>query len=104
MNALILIGAVGLLVQTPEAKATGARLELRELLEDHALGSVPLPRKAPGVKKWAPIIGAAAGASVVFFQVRDERDFVFTGKLMWIGIGAGAGAAAGWLIGWLANR
>lgn len=63
----------------------------------------PAPRTSR-IAKWAPWIGAAVGATAIGFGVADEEDLVPTGKLMWIGIGAGAGAAAGWLIGKIADQ
>lgn len=54
--------------------------------------------------KWLPWVGAAVGGTLVGLDVADEEDLVFTGKLMWIGIGGAVGAGAGWLIARIAGR
>jgi hypothetical protein len=54
-------------------------------------------------KRWLPWAGAAVGGTVLGIAVADERDLVFTGKLMWIGVGAAIGAGAGWVIGKIAD-
>jgi hypothetical protein len=43
------------------------------------------------------------GGTVFGIAVADERDLVFTGKLVWIGVGAAIGAGAGWVVGKIAD-
>jgi hypothetical protein len=97
----MLMLAHGLLLATLSAHPPPASLDLR------AVGAVSLqsssspvtPSKARvRVQKWAPWIGAAAGGILMGTAVKDEHDLVPTGKLMWIGIGAGGGAAVGWIV------
>jgi hypothetical protein len=54
-------------------------------------------------KRWLPWAGAAVGGTVFGIAVADERDLVFTGKLVWIGVGAAIGAGTGWVIGKIAD-
>lgn len=65
--------------------------------------NLPESRNASRARKWAPWIGAAVGATAIGVGVADEKDLVFTGKLMWVGIGAAVGAGVGWLIGRMAG-
>lgn len=64
--------------------------------------AIPPSANVARARKWAPWVGAAAGATIMGLGVRDEEDLVLTGKLMWAGIGAAAGAGVGWVIGKLA--
>lgn len=51
-----------------------------------------------GSRRYLPLIGAAAGATIMGIAVSREEDFTAAGRAMWIGIGAGAGALVGFLI------
>lgn len=65
--------------------------------------AIPVSPNVANVKRWAPWIGGAAGATIMGLEVRNEEDLVFLGKLMWAGIGAAAGAGVGWLVGKIAG-
>lgn len=61
------------------------------------------PPSASRRRKWAPLLGAAVGGTIMGIAVADEEDLVFSGKAAWVGIGAAGGAAVGWLIGRIAG-
>lgn len=69
----------------------------------HAPGSESRLQNARKSKGWLPWVGAAVGGTAFGIAVADEGDLVFTGKLMWIGVGAAIGAGAGWVIGKIAD-
>lgn len=58
----------------------------------------PAPAGGSALRRYLPLIMAAAGGTIMAVAVSREEDFTALGRAMWIGIGAGTGALVGVLI------